>query len=202
MIKNIIFDCSDTLVHFELTKKTAEWLGGDIERAKKIHTLTYGCDAFKQYCFGYMTYEQAKPFALEALEPCDREIGEKHIEERMLHYRTIDGIPELLQRLKDNGYKLYILSDFPDYFEYLWENFDFFKLFDGKCVSYEAHAGKRDGKLFEVIIDRYSLDPTECVFIDDTVRNAVTSQSFGMKGIAFTSTVDTIEKLIEFGVNI
>ena len=202
MIKNVIFDCSDTLVHFELTKKTAEWLGGDMERATKIHQQTYGCDAFREYCYGTKTYEEAKPFALAALDPEDRETGERHIEERMLHYSTIDGIPELLQKLKENGYKLYVLSDFPDYFEYLWERFDFFKLFDGRCVSYEAHVGKKGGKLFDVIIDRYSLDPTECVFVDDTVKNAKTACKLGMKGIAFTSTEDTIEKLLQFGVKI
>ena len=51
-------------------------------------------------------------------------------------------------------------------------------------------------------MERFGLKPDECIFVDDTVRNVVMSKTYGMKGIAFTDTNDTINKLREFGVNV
>lgn len=200
MIKNVIFDCSDTLVHFELNKATANWLGGDDEGAARIHTLTYGHPALARYCMGTLDYETARDTVLEDVDMADREICKRHMEERADHYETIDGIPELLRALKEGGYRLYILSDFPEYFEKLYQRFDYFKLFDGTCVSYEAHCGKRDGMIFTVITDRFDLDPTECVFIDDTLRNVKMAKTFGMKAIQFKDTADTIAHLKDLGL--
>ena len=202
MIKNVIFDCSDTLVHFELNKVTAEWVGGDADEAARIHSLTYGHPAFARYCMGTLDYGSAKKTVLADIDEKDREICARHMEERADHYKTIDGIPELLQALKNGGYKLYILSDFPRYFEKLYNRFDYFKLFDGTCVSYEAHSGKTDGMIFTVIIDRFDLKPDECVFIDDTSRNVKMAGTYGMKGICFKNTADTTKKLKELGVTL
>lgn len=202
MIKNIIFDCSDTLLHFEARKVLAKKLGGDMERATNIHKTTYGCAAFRRYGVGTISYDEAKPQALALLDECDRAAGEEFLETRMLHYRPIEGMEELVNTLKENGYKLYILSDFPDHFEHLWERFEIFKQFDGRCISYEAHASKGNGLLFEALINRYSLDTSECVFVDDYETNALMAKTYGMKGIHFISAEDTRKKLKELGVNV
>lgn len=202
MIKNIIFDCSDTLLHYELIEAFTNHLNGNADLAKRIADAVGGSAAFRRYAVGTLDYEQARAQALALLDECDRKHGEWYLDERYLHYRDIDGMYDLVKRLKDNGYNLYILSDFPDYFEYLWENFKIFRLFDGRCVSYEAHASKKDGLLFESIIYRYNLDVSECVFVDDHAENAMMGFSYGMKGIRFTDAKDTEQRLREFGVNI
>ncbi len=185
MIKNILFDCSDTLLYFEAQKELAKRLGGDIERAAHIHMTTYGCAAFRRYGVGTISYEEAKPQALALLNECDREAGEQFLETRMLYYREIEGMNELVKKLKYKGYKLYIVSDFPDYFEYIWNKFDIFRLFDGRAVSFEEHASKRNGMLFERTIEKYSLNPAECVFVDDTLDNTLMADTYGMTGIHF-----------------
>ena len=188
MIKNILFDCSDTILYFEAVKELAKRLDGDMERASHIHKTTYSCAAFRRYGTGTMTYDEAKPQALAALDECDKAAGEEFLETRMLYYREIEGMFALIEKLKRKGYGLYIVSDFPDYFEYIWEKFDIFRLFDGRAVSFEEHAGKTNGMLFEAVIKKYDLDPTECVFVDDTLNNVLMADTYGMKGIRFTDT--------------
>ena len=195
MIKNVLFDCSDTLLHFEARKELAKRLGGDMERATHIHLTTYRCATFRRYGVGTISYEEAKPQALALLDECDRQAGEEFLDTRMLYYREIEGISELLKKLKNKGYKLYIVSDFPDHFEYIWKKFDIFRLFDGRAVSFEEHAGKTNGMLFEAVIKKYDLDPTECVFVDDTADNVIMSETYGMKGIRFTDTKALISEL-------
>jgi len=195
MIKNIIFDLSDTLLHFEAVKELAKSLGGDTERANNIFLTTFRFAAFRRCGVGTLSFEDAKPQALAVLDECDREAGRQFLDTIMTHYREIEGMYDLVSSLKKQGYGLYVLSDFPDYFKYVWEKHDICRLFDGRCVSFEEHASKTNGMLFESIIKKYDLDPKECVFVDDTSDNVLMAKTYGMKGIHFTDAKSLIKEL-------
>jgi len=57
---------------------------------------------------------------------------------------VLDGIPELLDDVRSAGYGMYILSDFPPSFRWLWEKFEFLHDFDGCVVSFEVGCSKKD----------------------------------------------------------
>ena len=195
MIKNIIFDLSDTLLHFEAVKELAKSLGGDTERANNIFLTTFRCAAFRRCGVGTLSFEDAKPQALAVLDECDYEAGRQFLDTIMTHYREIEGMYDLVSSLKKQGYGLYVLSDFPDYFKYVWKKHDICRLFDGRCVSFEEHASKTNGMLFESIIKKYKLDPKECVFVDDTSDNVLMAETYGMKGIQFTDAKSLVKEL-------
>ena len=51
------------------------------------------------------------------------------------------------------------------------EQFSFLSLFDGIVVSGIEKVKKPDPLIFEILIERFLLNPKECLFIDDSLRN-------------------------------
>jgi len=90
----------------------------------------------------------------------------------------------LLPELKKHGFKLYFLSNFPDdIFDEIRNKYDFFRHFDGGEISARVKASKPDEKIFRIFLKKHSLKPEECLFIDDTHKNAHSAESLGMKVI-------------------
>ena len=84
----------------------------------------------------------------------------------------IDPNVKLLPELKKRGFMLYYLSNFPmDIFEEISTGYYFFKYFDGGLISAEAKFSKPESRFYEILLERYSLLPEECLFIDDIEIN-------------------------------
>ena len=95
----------------------------------------------------------------------------------------LDENVRLLPELKKQGYELYFLSNFPiDIFEDIKSVYYFFKYFDGGIISSEIKSSKPDIKIYEKFIEKYSLVPKECLFIDDLEINVKSAENIGMKG--------------------
>lgn len=87
--------------------------------------------------------------------------------------------------LKSNGYKTYILSNAPlDLPDYLTRN-DLDKYFIGKVISAEEKLAKPNKKIYELILNRFSLNPEECLFLDDKPENINSAISCGINGYVF-----------------
>ncbi|MGQ9619981.1 MAG: HAD-IA family hydrolase [Bacteroidales bacterium] len=90
----------------------------------------------------------------------------------------------LLPELKKMGYKLYYLSNFPDdIFDTVRSQYGFFNYFDGGEISARLKASKPDKKIFSLLLSKYTLNPDECLFIDDSDINASSAEECGMKVI-------------------
>ena len=76
-----------------------------------------------------------------------------------------------VKRLKKNNYNVYILSDNNREVYNYYRNSELFKDIDGWVLSCDYGTIKRDGKLFDIILDKFSLNPSECYFIDDNEIN-------------------------------
>ena len=195
MIKNVIFDCSDTLLRSKWIEYL-EQLTGDKERALTIHRALFGSDAWYDYDCGRIDAAALQAALLPLLRPEDRSIGESYLSQWVYQYTVIPQIPELLQELKNKGCKLYILSDFPACFEQVYNRFDLFELFDGRVISYEEGKRKRDGVLFERLLKKYNLSADQCFFVDDMAHNVTMAEKYGIRGHVFTSVAALKKELL------
>lgn len=86
-----------------------------------------------------------------------------------------------LRALKADGYKVYGLTNWSaETLPRVMSRYDFFRLFDGIVVSGEEHLVKPDLRIFQLLLDRYHLDPAECLFVDDTAQNIESAERLGM----------------------
>ena len=76
----------------------------------------------------------------------------------------------------------------------------FLEKFDGVVVSGLEHLVKPDPRIFRVFCERYSLAPSECVFIDDSEPNVVAARKFGMQAIHFKDATSLRKDLIGLGL--
>ena len=90
----------------------------------------------------------------------------------------VEGILELLQTLKKNGYRLYLLSNAAiRQHEYL-ARAEASKLMDGTLISADVKLLKTDPQIYQTFLKKFDLKAEECVFIDDPLRTGRRVLSF------------------------
>ncbi len=94
-------------------------------------------------------------------------------------------ILDFIDFLKSNGYKTYILSNAPlELPDYLSKH-DLDKYFIGKVISSEEKMTKPNKEIYELLLNRFSLNPEECLFLDDKPENIQGAISCKMNGYVF-----------------
>lgn len=98
----------------------------------------------------------------------------------------IPGMRETVAELKAKGYKLYGLTNWSaETFCLVRDEYPVFGLLDGMLVSGEEHLLKPSPEIFQRLVDRFGLNPAECLFIDDNAANVEGSIAFGIPAIRF-----------------
>lgn len=109
---------------------------------------------------------------------------------------------EVLRKLEHSNYELFGLTNWSaETFPYALENYDFFKIFEGKIVvSGTEKLIKPDPTIWEVLLERYQIKAEESVFIDDNAKNIEVAKSLGFICIHIKEDTDLEKELRELGV--
>ena len=91
----------------------------------------------------------------------------------------------LVGDLKAAGYRLYVLSNMSREFIDFLRRFPVYGLFDGEVVSCEEHTVKPEPRIYEILLERYGLKPSETLFIDDREANIEAAAALGIHGFLF-----------------
>jgi 2-haloacid dehalogenase len=115
---------------------------------------------------------------------------------------AIPGSVDILQQLKaDQKVRLYALTNWSnETFPYALANFDFLQLFEGILVSGDEKLIKPDLRIYQLISQRYNINPTNALFIDDSEINVAAAIAHGMNGHHFTSSEKLRAELVGLGV--
>lgn len=182
MIKNIIFDLGNVLISFKPSEYFDNRKYPENIKAKILSDI-FGSKEWLMLDNGEINTSEA--IDAIALKSSLRKEEIAHI----FNLRTdmmfpIDENVRLLPELKNRGYRLFFLSNFPiDIFEEVKTGYYFFKYFDGGIISSEAKCSKPDKKIYEILLARYSLVPQECLFIDDIEINTQAAEALGIIGL-------------------
>ena len=115
----------------------------------------------------------------------------------------IVGAKQLIQELKENGYKIYLLSNTSYNYTKFFKEIPGSEYFDGKVVSCELKMIKPELGIYNHLLDKYSLKAEETVFIDNSHSNVEAAMCLGIKGIVFHGDYKEVrDKLIQLGVNV
>lgn len=71
--------------------------------------------------------------------------------------------------------------------DFLKQELDLEKYFDSLFFSGETGIKKPEFDSFKQVVEHYSIDPTDCLFIDDKIRNIEIAEDIAMDCICFTS---------------
>jgi HAD superfamily hydrolase (TIGR01509 family) len=85
-----------------------------------------------------------------------------------------------------NRFKIFLLSNTdPAHINFIDRNFPFVKLLKRRVLSYKVKLNKPQKKIFLHILEKYKLEPSRTLLIDDIKENILVSESLGMKAIHY-----------------
>lgn len=123
----------------------------------------------------------------------NRQYMEYIASESLRNIKRCDYTIPMLRALKMAGYKLYILSNWGKWhFEELQkrnEFREFLQYFDGGIVSYQVGLKKPDRKIYEILIDKYNINPSSAVFYDDKPENIQAAKEVGLNAVVFDRSI-------------
>ena len=180
--KNIIFDVGDVLLDYRWQQML----------------MDYGLDESEAYRVGRELFDDPDglwhefDLGVKSQEEIIQEFEQKHSKDaEVIRWFISHGeymhvarpaIWKLVHQLKEAGYHLYILSNYPEIlFKKHTQYADFMDDMEGMVVSYMLHVGKPERIVYQTLCDRYGLNKEECLFFDDRAENVQGAIDFGMR---------------------
>lgn len=185
-IKNVVFDYGGVLVDWNPRylydryfndQVKSQWFLDNI----CLYSWNLQMDGGKPFAEGVAELQAQYPEWSEAIA-----IYHSRWEEMMAG--EIDGTAEVLRRLKRAGYGIYGLTNWSaETFPIIRDKYSVFKEFDGMVVSGEEHLLKPDPAIYRCLLERYSLEAAESIFVDDNADNVSGAKSVGMRAVRFNT---------------
>ncbi len=115
-------------------------------------------------------------------------------------HETVD-ILKILREQKQHH--LYALTNWSaETFPWAKNNFEFLRWFEGIVVSGEEKTHKPKPAIYQILFDRYRVNPQQAVFIDDNINNIEAARRFGMDGIHFSGALQLRHELSIRGITL
>lgn len=186
MVKNIIFDIGDVLVHFTPDKAMSE-IGIDSKKIPELMACTVMSPYWCELDRGVLKDEEIIEKMIEIKPELEADILRFFEEAGNLLVKKTEYADELIDMCKKMGYKVFLLSNYPKkYFEmHIRNELDFAKRVDGKVVSAYEGVIKPDSRIYKILLERYGLIAKECIFVDDRAENVEAANRLGINGVLF-----------------
>ena len=114
---------------------------------------------------------------------------------------SIDGTVAIMDELRTAGVPLYALTNWSaETFPLVRPDFEFLDWFIGIVVSGVEKDIKPNPEFYQVLFNRYDVDPRETIFIDDSRANIETGRELGLHAIHFTSPEKLRSELLASGL--
>lgn len=177
--KNIIFDLGAVLFYFNPYEILHDLFGLTKEQSKYI-VKNISSSVWLDMDRGLITPEQV---AEKLADPFGKENMLKFLYAMPERLVPLSQGVEILNMVRKQGYKTYILSNLAEFCYLKVKDYDFVKQFDGAIYSYQHKCAKPEEQIYRTLLNTYSLKAEECLFIDDLEVNINGSKMLGIDGI-------------------
>ncbi len=190
MIKNIVFDYGNVLIRFKPEQELRKFVSSD-EEAKELRDLIYLSKPWKDNDRGN-TNRESVIRQLCALYPRKSSLINKVISQCSQWLIMPEMLPGFLNELKEAGYHLFFLSNTnPTDYASMVGRYPILSAIPG-IASFNEGILKPDQAIFELLLKRFSLIPSECLFIDDMEENTKAAESLGFQTMTLTTGADSL----------
>lgn len=182
IIKNIIFDIGNVILNFNVDDVLQKFTSDRNEQKFILDNIINSPEWLGNALIdtGYITRENA----IEIVKDRTNHVYDNLITDFWYNYNNFAKVDEnvlnLIKKLKNNNYKIYLLSNINPYTYEFVEKSGLFELVDGYVLSYQEHKVKPFVSIYMTLLERYNLIPSESVFIDDNQNNITTGTSLGI----------------------
>ncbi|MCQ2064937.1 MAG: HAD family phosphatase [Bacteroidaceae bacterium] len=194
MLKNVIFDYGNVLIDWSPWYLFLPHFGGDESKCRHFVENICSREWFTRIDRG------------ESMDSCIAQLQSQYPEYAQdialfrdrwfdMCHGEIPGMQQLIDSLKAQGVGVFGLSNWPaETFSRAREKFHVLGSIDRYVISSHVGLAKPDPAIYRLLMDRYGLEPSECVFVDDRTDNVNAAVSLGMHGILFEGSAEKLEK--------
>ena len=195
MIKNVVFDFGQVLVHFIPAYMVGKFVQ-DGQDSELLQQVVFDRLYWDKLDAGTITDEEVLT-AIKARIP-ERlwRVSEEIYTRWMENIPEIDGMDELLSELKAQGKRLFLLSNISKGFAARSGEFPILRHFEKKVFSAVCGYVKPSKEIFEYLCAECEILPQETVFIDDSAKNILGAESCGIRGYLFDGNVEKLRKYL------
>ena len=184
MIRNIVFDMGQVLLRF-LPDVFLERAGVQGEDKTLLKREVYQSLEWARMDRGSLTDEEAAELICRRVPPRLHDTVRELVGMWDRPILPVEGMEELIAELKEKGYRIYLLSNASYRQHEYWPKVPASRYFDGTLVSADVKLVKPQPEIYRLLCRTFSLEPDECVFIDDATNNAEGAFLCGMHPIVF-----------------
>lgn len=200
-IQNLIFDMGEVLIGYRWKEMLTVEHGLTFERAQQVAQAAFDDKNWLELDAGNMSVDEF----LEDSRRRKPEIADdlRHFLKNCKSMRVLrPKVYEILSELKKKGYRCYILSNYSRELFYVHtHDLPIWKDIDGVVVSYEVHYLKPQKEIYQSLLEKYQLEPEQCLFFDDRLENVQGARKVGMKSIQVLSERQLILELTKLRRN-
>jgi len=185
-IKNIVFDIGQVLLTFNPEQYLKDQFNLSTGQIKEIAKATFRSSVWLDLDRGKISKNEAADIFSKKLPEYSQVLVEGVLNwEEILN--PIEPNIELLKEFKDHdAYEVYALSNFNDEsYQVAKSEFPFLNLFKGEIISGQVGYIKPEPEIYQLLLDRFELEPAETLFIDDSKENIEAAQEFGLRTIHY-----------------
>ncbi|CAI9787146.1 unnamed protein product [Fraxinus pennsylvanica] len=124
-------------------------------------------------------FKDGRSFDLEGLKSCMRK-----------GYYYIEGVEELLQALKKNGYEMHAFTNYPIWYKIIEDKLKLSSYLSWTFCSCIMGKRKPDLDIYLDVLKHLKVEPANCVFVDDRMRNVEAAIDAGFIGLQFKNDIN------------
>lgn len=195
----IIFDFGDVLVEWKFQNLYCKVFNNDAEielflEKTGLREMNRRMDAGYPFAKGIAELSAAHPEYARELGWFNTRWGEARGPQNT---QAID----LMRRLKEQGYRLYGLSNWSrEKFDTVKDELLFLPLLQEYIISGDAGVTKPDERIYRMLLKRIGRPAGECIFIDDSEENVFAAEELGIRTILYRSVEQLRRELASMGI--
>ena len=200
MKRKLIFDVGGVLIGYRWKEMFTDDFGLSDEGAEELARRIFDDPAWPDFDRGSVKTDALVEHYCRLYPDCAHYIRRLFYEnDKMATER--EAVWEKMMQLKARGYNIYILSNYSEYlFKKHTDHMPFRKIIDGGIVSYEVGAIKPEPDIYGKLLDKYGLNPDECIFYDDIEKNVEAARALGIESHLVVSEEDLLKQMDLIGL--
>ena len=185
-LDTIIFDLGGVLIDWSPAYVFTESYFGSAEKREYFLQEVCNLDWNEEQDAGY-PIAKAVEEKIAAFPEWEQAIRDYYDQWHRMLKGPIGETVEIFRELKKNKeLKFYALTNWSaELFPVALQRYDFLQWFDGIVVSGEEMMRKPSIGFYQRLLDRYLVDPSRALFIDDNLRNIKAAEAMGIRCIHY-----------------
>ena len=202
-IKTIIFDLGGVLIDWNPEYLYLDIFGGDRVKMNAFFEHVCTMDWNENQDAGY-PLAQATEDRIALFPEYEILIKKYYGQWEEMLGEAISGSVQVLKKLIENpNFRVVALTNWSaETFPVALKRFDFLHWFEGIVVSGTEKTRKPYSEIYQITLDRFNIDPSEALFIDDNLRNIKGAKKLGINGIHFSTPEELIKDLYNFKIKL